>query len=83
MPSCALTCARAHTHSYALLLISGLYNPLFTGVAGFAHVVGRIIYALGYYSNPKRRVYGEILTLPALIYSAYGTVRFALAIYGQ
>ncbi|KAK7067541.1 hypothetical protein SK128_012394 [Halocaridina rubra] len=66
----------------ALLLIGGLYNPIVTAAAGAIWCIGRIFYALGYYTgDPKKRMngmFGYLGTLAML----YTTLRFATGLLG-
>ena len=48
---------------YPMLLIAGLRHPLGAAASGGAFVLGRIIYALGYYSgDPQKRVPGALIS---------------------
>lgn len=48
---------------YPTLLTAGLRHPVGAAIAGSIFVVGRVIYALGYYSgDPKKRVPGALIS---------------------
>jgi glutathione S-transferase len=47
----------------SLLLLGGLFCAKWAAGAGVAWVVGRVVYALGYYTGaPKNRLYGFAMT---------------------
>jgi len=52
---------------YFWLLLSGLFYPRLSAVCGFVWGTGRIVYAVGYISHPKRRVYGEFFYIAELV----------------
>ena len=60
-------------------LIAAASNPTIAGILGAVWVVGRIVYSLGYYSAPSKRVPGaavSTLTLTAMaIYNIYSSLR--------
>jgi glutathione S-transferase len=58
---------------YATLLISALKTPLLSAAAGFIYLVGRILYALGYYAASEKRARGSFFFL-ALFYLIGGTL---------
>jgi glutathione S-transferase len=51
----------------ALLICAGLSAPTVAAVAGAANLVGRIIYAVGYWEAAEKRVVGEMVFLPAVL----------------
>mmetsp|Transcript_5858 Transcript_5858/g.13445 ORF Transcript_5858/g.13445 Transcript_5858/m.13445 type:complete len:143 (-) Transcript_5858:76-504(-) len=65
-----------------LMLVSGIALPTGTAIAGIAHLLGRVGYAVGYSMETKMRVYGELLFLPAQIYFLYGTYLTAAGLLG-
>lgn len=69
-----------NAETYWLFVFTGLTNPWLAVYLGTANIIGRVIYALGYYSAPKNRLYGEIFTLPALFGSLYGVYQTAATI---
>merc|ERR1712127_100854 len=47
----------------ALVLLAGLFSAKWAAGAGMAWVVGRVVYAMGYYTgNPGNRLYGFAIT---------------------
>jgi len=61
-----------------LILTSGLAYPKITAAAGAVYLLGRIIYAKGYYSgNPEKRAPGGLLCHLAELVMLGGTVSFA------
>ena len=48
---------------YPTLLTAGLRHPVGAAIAGAIFVLGRVIYALGYYSgDPQKRVPGALIS---------------------
>merc|ERR1712002_20528 len=65
-----------------VLFVGGLYNPVVAAVGGLIWCVGRIVYALGYYTgDPKKRVGGSFGYI-GLFAMLYCTIRFATALLG-
>lgn len=65
-----------------LLLLGGLYNPIVSAAGGVIWCVGRIVYALGYYSgDPKKRINGSFAYI-GLCAMLYCTVRLATGMLG-
>jgi glutathione S-transferase len=61
-----------------LLLVSGMQYPLCTTAAGISYLVGRIVYAKGYYSgDPSKRFPGGLMTHLAELVLLGGVVSFA------
>ncbi|KAK8725675.1 hypothetical protein OTU49_010685 [Cherax quadricarinatus] len=65
-----------------LLLLGGLYNPVVSAVGGAVWCVGRIAYALGYYTgDPKKRMRGGFGYF-GLFAMLYCTVRLGTGMLG-
>ena len=64
---------------YHFQLLAAASNPTTAGIMGAVWVVGRIVYSLGYYSAPSKRVPGAMvstLTLAALaIFNIYSSLK--------
>jgi len=48
---------------YFLLFGAALFNPFHAAISGFVWGFGRIVYAIGYTYDPKKRAYGEFFML--------------------
>ena len=58
-------------HFLVLLLLSSLYMPKYAAALGALWLVGRTVYALGYYTgNPKNRLYGFGVSILAHSYES-------------
>jgi len=51
---------------FPLLLIAGVYSPIQAAIAGAVIIVGRQVFALGYYSATERRSFGAFHYFGAL-----------------
>jgi len=64
---------------YVNLLLAAAFNPTAAGIMGAVWVVGRIVYSLGYYSSPEKRVPGAAaatLTLAAMaVFNLYSSLK--------
>ncbi|XP_045596758.1 glutathione S-transferase 3, mitochondrial-like [Procambarus clarkii] len=65
-----------------LLLLGGLYNPIVSATGGAVWCIGRIVYALGYYTgDPKNRVKGSFAYF-GLFAMLYCVIRLATGLLG-
>eukprot|EP00871_Galdieria_phlegrea_P005717 jgi/Galph1/632/GphlegSOOS_G5301.1 len=65
-----------------LILLGGLYAPVFSSIAGLIWCFGRIQYALGYYTgDPKKRMRGTFGYI-GLLGLLGATIAFALSLLG-
>lgn len=48
--------------TFVMLLIAGIYFPVPTAIMGLIHIIGRLVYSIGYTNNgPKGRLIGVLL----------------------
>lgn len=58
--------------AYALMILCGLFYPLYSAKLAVAYCIGSIVYAAGYAIAPQYRVVGEAVYYPAIIGWIYG-----------
>ena len=70
---------RGHQHlhesladAYALMILCGLFYPLYSAKLSVLYCAGSIVYAIGYAIAPQHRLWGEVLYFPALFGWMYG-----------
>jgi len=52
----------------AVMLLGGLKYPITSAIGGFIWIVGRLIYALGYYTgNPDKRMWGSVYAIGVIV----------------
>jgi glutathione S-transferase len=66
----------------ALWLFAIYWNDLAAAGLGLVWILGRIIYALGYVADPKRRELGFVIQLVASVVLLLGALGRAVYIYG-
>ncbi len=69
----------------ALWLFAIYWNDLFAAAMGVVWIIGRIIYALGYAADPKKREVGFIiqaLATAVLVFGALGRAIWVYAVIG-
>ena len=68
-----------------LWLCAWAWAPFPAAVCGIIWLFGRIIYAVGYYSAPGRRIAGFVIGMIALVLltigSAYGLIRLGIVLF--
>jgi len=67
--------------AYLLLVLSGIFYPLYSARLAVLYVVGRIVYAVGYKITPSGRVVGELFYWPAYLGWLYGLYCAGTALY--
>jgi glutathione S-transferase len=65
-----------------MMSLAGLKYPIPVAIAGLAYSAGRVLYAIGYSSDPKKRVYGTLLFGPAGLATILMTGAFGLSLLG-
>ncbi|MFN7161105.1 MAG: MAPEG family protein [Candidatus Gracilibacteria bacterium] len=56
-----------------------LVSPLWANILGMIWIVGRVLYALGYYNSPLKRYPGHLLTLLPLFILMFGSMFVIIA----
>ena len=68
----------------ALWLCAWAWAPLPAAILGIVWLFGRVIYAVGYYREPKRRMPGFIIAMITLLLliigAAYGLIRMGIVL---
>jgi glutathione S-transferase len=66
----------------ALWLCAIFWQPLPAAILGVVWLLGRVIYAFGYYSAPGRRLPGFVISIIALVLllvgAVYGMIQFSM-----
>jgi glutathione S-transferase len=60
------------------LLISGLWLPWLSVVGGLTWIIGRAVYAIGYYQHPEKRITGAYIFHLAELILLIGTIGFVV-----
>ena len=81
----AHTVPEQHYCQAGLWLVAIYWNDLVAAALGVVWIVGRILYALGYVADPKKREAGFLIQLAAtavLLFGAAGRIVWTLATVG-